>query len=336
MRKILITGGAGFVGRRFCKRFLDAGDEVHCVDPVAPLTGGIDPAAGWPMFDPREYANFRFSKQDCRQWFREHKDDDFDYALHLAAMVGGRAMIENKPLAVADDLSIDAEYWQWAEETRPAKTVCFSSSAAYPIDLQRSEGHRLLKEDDISFEGDIGMPDMSYGWAKLTCEYLAKLAHEKHGLKSVCYRPFSGYGEDQDDSYPFPSIIKRAIAHAGQSVLTVWGTGDQMRDFIHIEDCVDGVLSTMDRIDNADALNLSTGILTSFKQFARMAAEAVGYSPEVVGLSGQPEGVFARGGDTAKQREYGFEASLSFADGIRGAVNQISPTIGDFSGSSQD
>ena len=73
----------------------------------------------------------------------------------------------------------------------------------------------LLKEDMISFDGDIGMPDMSYGWAKLTCEYLARLAYEKHGLKSICYRPFSGYGEDQDDAYPFPSICKRALANRG-------------------------------------------------------------------------------------------------------------------------
>jgi GDP-L-fucose synthase len=232
-------------------------------------------------------------------------------------------MIENRPLAIADDLSIDAEYWQWAEHTRPEKTLCFSSSAAYPIKFQRDHDYRLLREDMISFDEDIGMPDMSYGWAKLTCEYLARLAYEKHGLKSVCYRPFSGYGEDQDDSYPFPSIIKRAIANAGNRILTVWGSGDQMRDFIHIEDCVDGALMTMDRIDDGDALNLSTGVYTSFKQFARMAAEAVGYSPEVLGLSDQPAGVFARGGDTAKQNELGFTARISFDEGVREAVGSI-------------
>jgi len=317
VKKILITGGAGFVGRRFCKRHLDAGDLVYCVDPVARDTGGIDPGRSWPLFDPREYDNFHFYRQDCREWFRAHVDDDFDYAFHLAAMVGGRAMIENRPLAVADDLSIDAEYWQWAEKTKPAKTVCFSSSAAYPIDKQREEGYELLTEDMIRFDGDIGMPDMSYGWAKLTCEYLARLAYEKHGLKSVCYRPFSGYGEDQDDTYPFPSICKRAISHIGQPTLTVWGTGEQMRDFIHIEDCVDGVLATMDKIDDGDALNLSTGIYTSFKQFARMAAEECGYEPEIVGLSKQPSGVFARGGDTRKQVEYGFRYLVGFREGIQ-------------------
>jgi nucleoside-diphosphate-sugar epimerase len=268
MRKILITGGAGFVGRHFVRRFLDFGDEVHAVDNVAPLTGGIDPQDGWPLFNPLDYKNFHFHREDCRDYFSRVLDDDFDYAFHLAAMVGGRLMIEQNPLAVADDLSIDAEYWQWALKAKPKKTICFSSSAAYPIKFQRHGDYRLLTEDLISFESDLGMPDMSYGWAKLTHEYLALLAYEKHGIRSVTYRPFSGYGEDQDDAYPFPSICKRAIAHRGESQLAVWGTGAQMRDFIHIENCVDGVLQTMDKIDNGDALNLSTGIYTSFKELA--------------------------------------------------------------------
>lgn len=321
MKRILVTGGAGFVGRRFCRRFLDDGDEVHCVDPVAPDTGGLDPDKGWPLYSPRDYGNFIFERTDCRQWFRDHPGEEFDLVVHLAAMVGGRAMIENKPLAVADDLSIDAEYWQWAERARPERTLCFSSSAAYPIKYQRETGYRLLTEDMIEFDSDIGMPDMSYGWAKLTCEYLARLAHEKHGLKSICYRPFSGYGEDQDDTYPFPSIVKRAIAHAGQPVLTVWGTGDQMRDFIHVDDCVAGALATMDRIDDGGALNLSTGVYTSFKQFARLAAELVGYSPEVTGLSDKPSGVFARAGDTAKQKAFGIVPRVSLEEGIQRAID---------------
>ena len=203
---------------------------------------------------------------------------------------------------------------------RDKRAARLSTHNQPPIGKQRESSYELLREDMIRFDDDIGMPDMSYGWAKLTCEYLARLAYEKHGLKSVCYRPFSGYGEDQDDSYPFPSICKRAIAHMGQPTLTVWGTGDQMRDFIHIEDCVDGVLTTMDKIDDGDALNLSTGIYTSFKQFARMAAEECGYEPEVIGLSDKPSGVFARGGDTKKQESLGFETNVDFRTGIKRAL----------------
>jgi nucleoside-diphosphate-sugar epimerase len=326
MRKILVTGAAGFVGRHLVKRLLDAGDEVHAVDCIAEYTGGIDPVDGWPFFFPYEYRNFHFYRQDCREWFEHRPDNDFDYAFHLAAMVGGRLMIENNPLAVADDLSIDAAYWQWAKRARPRKTACFSSSAAYPIELQREGNYVLLKEDMISFENNIGMPDMSYGWAKLTCEYLAKLAYEKHGLASICYRPFSGYGEDQDVAYPFPSICKRAIENRGASTLTVWGSGTQMRDFIHIEDCMDGIFGTLDKIENGDAVNLSTGVLTSFLGFARMAAEVVGYSPEVKGSTDKPAGVHARGGDTTKQRELGFVAKTDFLAGIERAIRHYLKT----------
>ncbi len=320
MRKILITGGAGFVGRRFCRHFLDQGDEVHCVDSILRYTGGVHPEEGWWLFEPRDFKNFHFYKEDCRDYFKRIRDTDFDYVFHLAAMVGGREMIDNNPLAVAEDLSIDSEYWQWAKNTKPAKTICFSSSAAYPIKLQRREHHVMLTEDMIDFTSDVGVPDMSYGWAKLTHEFLARLAYQKHGIRSVAYRPFGGYGEDQDANYPFPSICKRAMEHRGQPRLTVWGSGDQLRDFIHIDDCVRGVVTTMDKIEDGSAINLSTGILTSFKQFARMAAELLGYKPEIFGASDKPEGVFARGGDTAKQKSLGFEATIPFAQGIRQAL----------------
>lgn len=328
MSKILITGAAGFVGRHIVKRLLEGGHDVHAVDSLAEHTGGIYPEKGWPLFDPRDYAGFHFYKEDCRTWFERVQDTDFDYAYHLAAMVGGRLMIETNPLAVADDLSIDAAYWQWAKIARPKKTACFSSSAAYSIHLQRADHYVLLKEDMISFDGNIGMPDMSYGWAKLTCEYLARLAWEKHGLQSICYRPFSGYGEDQDDAYPFPSICKRALQYRGADTLTVWGTGTQMRDFIHIEDCVTGILGTIDKIDNGDALNLSTGIFTSFFEFALLAAEILGYHPQVVGMSDKPAGVHARGGDTAKQRSLGFEYSISFREGVTRALEYYSKQAG--------
>ncbi|MFL6373045.1 MAG: NAD-dependent epimerase/dehydratase family protein, partial [Pyrinomonadaceae bacterium] len=188
MRKVLVTGGAGFVGRRVVRRLLEAGDEVHCVDNLMPLSGAIEPGPSWLGIDPSDFDNFHFYNEDCREFFDRVKDDDYDYCFHLAAIVGGRLVIEQNPLAVAEDLSIDAAYWQWAAETCPQKSVCFSSSAAYPIKYQRLENYLLLTEDMVDFENDLGVPDMSYGWSKLTLEYLGRLAFEKHGLKSVVFR----------------------------------------------------------------------------------------------------------------------------------------------------
>lgn len=320
MRKILITGGAGFVGRRFVRRFLEAGDEVHCVDNIAKYTGGIHPDKGWPLFNPLEYANFRFYEKDCRDYFKKMADDDFDYCLHLAAIVGGRLMIDYNPLMVADDLSIDSAYWQWAKVTQPKKTICFSSSAVYPVKFQRKGSYILLSEDMVQFLDDIGKPDMTYGWSKLTHEYLAQMAFEKHGIQSVVYRPFSGYGEDQDLTYPFPSICKRVLENRNAETISVWGSGEQMRDFIYIEDCVDGVLATMDKINDASPLNLSTGTFTNFKSFAFQAAEILGFKPEIRGMSDKPEGTYARAGDTVKQRNYGFQYRVDFREGIKKAL----------------
>ena len=103
----------------------------------------------------------------------------------------------------------------------------------------------------------------------------------------------------------------------------MWGTGDQMRDFIHIDDCVRGVLATMGRIDDGSAINLSTGILTSFKEFAKKAANLLGYDPVISGTSNKPEGVFARGGDTSLQASLGFRHEISFEQGISRALDHL-------------
>jgi GDP-L-fucose synthase len=312
-RTILITGGAGFVGRHFTQFFLSSKDTVYCVDNVVRGTGGLYPGKWY--FNPRKYSKFKFYNEDCRKFFLRPSLPRFDYVLHLAAMVGGRLMIENNPMVVGDDLSIDSEFWQWAVKNKPKKVITFSSSAVYPTIFQKKNTYKLLTEQMVQFKAYIGMPDMSYGWAKLTSEYLGTLAFRRHGIRSVVYRPFSGYGEDQDLTYPFPSIMKR-IREAKNDRILVWGTGKQMRDFIHIDDCVKGVTSTMDKIHDAQALNLSTGKLTSFIDLIKLSGKILNKKFIILPTSGKPEGVFARGGDTKKQKKFGFRAEISLEEGI--------------------
>ena len=319
-KRILITGAAGFVGRRLVRFMLEKNYEVVAIDSIAPLTGGVDPNQGWPLYNPKDYKNFTFHKIDCRVWFIKNLNEKFDYIFHLAAMVGGREIIENNPLIVAEDLSIDSHFWQWCSKSKPEKVVSFSSSACYPIELQRHDNNRLLKEEDISFEKNIGMPDMTYGWAKLTCEYLGQIAFQKYGIKSICYRPFSGYGEDQDLNYPFPSICKRILKNKNSELINVWGSGNQSRDFIYIDDCIDGVYKTMDKINDGSAINLSTGKLTSFIEFAQKTCDIIGFNPKIEGTESKPEGVFARGGDVTKQHKLGFQHSTELTEGIKKAL----------------
>jgi len=325
--KVLITGGAGFVGRHTCKKYLEMGCDVTIVDNYYSGSGCL-PVERWPdHLKPSNPAQLTSIEQDCRQFFAETKEE-FDVIVHLAAVVGGRLVIENDPLAVGIDLAIDADFFYWLSRItfEPKRILYLSSSAAYPIAHQRAEGHQLLTEDMISFEGGaIGQPDLTYGWAKLTGEYLAQITHEKYGHHITCFRPFSGYGEDQDLSYPFPAILKRAIDKLNP--MTVWGSGRQMRDFIYIDDCIDSMVTIADQVGDASAINLSTGIPTSFNEYAKLAYEVVNGADDsltVENTSDKPEGVFARYGSTDLQEKYGARYKYSFREGIERCLDLFS------------
>jgi GDP-L-fucose synthase len=167
--------------------------------------------------------------------------------------------------------------------------------------------------------GVIGVADMSYGWSKLTGEFLSYLAVEKHGLKVAVYRPFSGYGADQALTYPFPSILRRVLENK-DGIIDVWGSGEQSRDFIYIDDCIDAILATYAKIDDAGALNLGTGVKTTFGDLVMRTCRVLGKQCTIRPLLDKPEGVFARYCDAAKQKEFGVIAKTPLDDGIRATL----------------
>ena len=227
---------------------------------------------------------------------------------------------------VATDLAIDADFFNLVVKSKPGprKVVYFSSSAAYPISLQTPERNCVLSESMIDFSGQLGLPDMTYGWAKLTGEFLARHAAKSYGLDVVCYRPFSGYGEDQDFTYPFPSVVRRVGNR--ESPLVVWGSGEQTRDFIYIEDVVDAVLATLDRIKPGEALNLGAGASVSFRQLAERACRIIGYQAELRNDPSKPEGVFARVGDCTEMHRWA-KPKTSLDEGI-GIVTSTRSRLG--------
>ncbi len=278
-------------------------ERGYAVTVVDDLSTGIDPRM-WPVGLARsieDSPHFEFLQSDVRGFVRD-ADAEFDLIVHLAAVVGGRLVIESSPLLVATDLAIDADLFNWmVQPPRPSKVLYFSSSAAYPIGLQTRDDPTVLDEGLIDFDAaEIGVPDMTYGWSKLTGELLARFAAQKHDLDVVCYRPFSGYGEDQDLSYPFPSIMQRVARR--DDPLVVWGSGEQERDFLHIDDVVDAVFSTCDRLAPAEALNLGSGVATSFAELAGLACEIAGHETEIVTDTTKPEGVFSRVADVTRMR----------------------------------
>ncbi|MFE3202228.1 NAD-dependent epimerase/dehydratase family protein [Embleya sp. NPDC059237] len=296
--KVLLTGSDGFVGRHLRRALEERGDDVTGVD----LGRGLD----------------------CIHLFRrgDHGPADgyadlpthYDLAIHCAAIVGGRSAIDGSPLSIATNLALDSWFFRWLADRHGARrAVYFSSSAAYPIALQGPDG-RALVESDIDL-ADPHVPDFTYGWAKLTGERLAQIA-EIAGARVHVFRPFSGYGTDQDDAYPFRAFIDRGRCQADP--FAIWGDGNQVRDWIHIDDIVAAVLAAVDQ-DVPGPVNLSTGRATSFNEFADMVTREVGYRPAIRHEHAAPRGVAYRVGDPTRMRTF-HTPRITLEEGIRRAL----------------
>lgn len=335
MRLHLISGGCGFVGRNMVKRLYETTEDgILFIDNLfigKHPTDWLDVPLSGTRGDMEVYGEDErlfFIKDDFRSFLRRVLDDEkyvqktygidfqrFADVFHYAAIVGGRAVIDGDPMMVALDLSIDAEFFFWVCRYKPGRVLYPSSSAAYPVNLQTEEDAIALKESDID-RTNMGQPDMTYGWAKLTGEYLAHIAAKHYGVKVTCIRPFSGYGEDQDLTYPIPAIAQR-IARKEDPV-TVWGTGRQGRDFVHIEDVMDCILLAMDHIHDGSAINIGMGKLTSFLEIIEVLAQVAGYEPEIKPLPDKPVGVHSRycNMDYVKER-LGWEPKISVYEGMK-------------------
>ncbi|HEX3778588.1 MAG TPA: NAD-dependent epimerase/dehydratase family protein [Pseudonocardiaceae bacterium] len=295
---VLITGHRGFVGRHVWRACEARGDSLVGVD----LVDGLD----------------------CREYFRHAAPDRFDLVVHCAATVGGRGMIEGAQLRVATNLSLDSEMFAWAARTRQRRVVYLSSSAVYPVKLQVSHsiGWRLT-ESDLDLQratehGLGGMPDATYGWAKLSGEVLAQYARDA-GVRVLVVRPFSGYGEDQHTDYPFPAFIQRAGRRDPQ--FTVWGDGQQTRDFIHVDDVVAGMLEMVAQ-DVDGPVNLCTGRPTSMDDLARLACATAGYEPALWHIRDAPSGVAYRVGNPAVMSGW-YEPKVTLEEGVTRALRRL-------------
>jgi nucleoside-diphosphate-sugar epimerase len=290
---VVVTGARGFLGRHFVAALEARGDYVMPVD--------------LPEHAENRDA-LQFFQTDPYQW---------DLMVHCAAVAPHREAIDGRALAVgAGNLELDAAMFQWAARTRPGRVIYFSSSAAYPIELQRDDARRSrpLREDDIDLF-DPEQPDAIYGHVKLTGERLAA-AYRAHGGAVTVVRPFSGYGEDQSAEFPFGAFRDRA--RRGEDPFVVWGSGEQVRDWVHVDDVVGPVLAAVDAgVDGP--LNIATGIGTSMAELAAMFCAEAGYSPRFEFLRDRPAGVAYRVGDPTRLHEI-YTPCVTLVEGVKRAL----------------
>jgi nucleoside-diphosphate-sugar epimerase len=295
--RVLVTGSKGFVGRHMVEAFQRRGDTVL----------GMDLVDGNDMVVAMRSQNFAWAL-----------NGGFDLVVHCAAHVKGREEIDGSPLAVGTNLALDSIFFRWLELAGVPRAVYFSSSAAYPAATQNAGMTVDLSEDMAARVGQFfGEPDATYGWAKLTGEILAEHARAR-GHEVLVVRPFSGYGEDQSLDYPFPSFIARAARR--DDPFQIWGDGEQVRDFVHIDDVVGATLALLDAGEQGP-VNIGTGRPTSFNQLAEMVVDEVGggYRPRIEHLPAKPVGVRYRVADTTRLRRF-YQPRISLEQGVEQAL----------------
>jgi nucleoside-diphosphate-sugar epimerase len=215
----------------------------------------------------------------------------FDLVVHCAAQAPHRAGIDNQPAAMVYNQLLDAAMFDWAIRTKQRRILYFSSCAALDRNL-----------DD-------------YGWTKLTGERMAASAR-RTGVPVTVVRPYSGYGEDQGEDWPFRAFVERAKRH--EDPYTIWGDGQQVRDWIHIDDVVNGALAVVES-GTEDPVNLCTGIGTSMTDLAHMICREVGYEPDFEYRLDRPGGSAYRVGSPFELLRY-YQPQVSLDEGIKRAL----------------
>lgn len=302
--KILVTGASGFLGSWFLDHFLksQSPDDIWYMD-IRPHPAGLP-----------------IDVEDMESWLSTF-DEQVDLAFHFAAPVGGRMKIEHDPMYNADAFRLDSVFFRWAV-THAKLAIYPSSSAIYPTSLQGSYGSLLLNEGFARPDHpNWSAPDELYGFTKLAGEYMAWKAAEKHGLSTLCIRPFSGYGPGQSLDYPIPSILARAKRR--EDPLTVWGSGSQTRDFVYVTDIVAATMARIEAgVSGYETMNISSGFGTTFQTIATVAAELVGYRPEIVFDLSKPEGVQDRRGDNQRMVHH-WKPEVYLRDGLKYVLDSL-------------
>lgn len=294
MPKLLITGSAGFLGANAYTWLRRQGHNVTGVD--------IEPG---PTVD---------HWMDVRKFTRV-MNVDYDAILHFAAFVKGRDNIENQFVQMMSNVDIDTAVIDYA--TRHTGHLVYpSSSAVYPVMYQGEEPVKLTESMVDLSTTTLGMPDHIYGWTKLSAERLLYEVHRNSKLKITVFRPFSGYGPGQTTDYPVPNLVKMIMA--GPDQVTVWGNGEQTRDFVYVTDimrCLDWSL-----VHDHDylSLNIGSGAATSFRSVIETAhLHCYGRKPAHINtLMDKPVGVTNRVADITQLTQLGLRPDISLEQGL--------------------
>jgi nucleoside-diphosphate-sugar epimerase len=314
--RVLVTGGASFIGSHLVDRLVSLGAAVRVADDLS--SGRLENLDGC-----RD--RIEVLEGDLRdRGFARRAVDNVEMVFHLAACHGGRGFIDTHPAECASNMVLDGIVF---DEARRAGTerVCFASSACvYPVQLQikPEDGKTLLLREEYAdpFKAGCAAADGEYGWAKLMGEMALKAHWKQHGMKSVCCRLFTAYGERENETHAVIALIAKAFIR--MDPYEIWGDGQQDRNFTYVGDIVDGMIRASERIDDASAVNIGTTEHIRIIDAVRMIFDEMEFQPERFAFdTTKPVGVYSRAADLKRTRSLlDWEPQTSFAEGLRRTI----------------
>ena len=306
-KKILITGGAGFLGSFIVEKLI--------------RERGVN----------RENIRVpRSKKLDLRRWDNCVKAvDNIDVVIHLAARVGGIGFNKQNPATLFyDNTMMGVQMMEAARQEGVQKFVALGTVCAYPKYTPVP-----FREEDL-WNGYPEETNAPYGVAKKILLVQAQAYREQYGFNAIYLLQVNLYGPrdnfDPERSHVIPALIKKMVDAKldVKKEVGVWGTGKVSREFLYVKDAAEGILLATEKYNKPDPVNLGAGREITIRELVNLIAELVGYKGKIVWDTSKPDGQPRRCLETSKAKEeFGFEAKTDLKEGLKRTIKWYRNTL---------
>jgi len=298
-KRVIVTGGAGFLGRVV----VDQLEHKGCKHITVPRS---------QQFDLRKTSSIRKLYTQARP----------DMIIHLAAVVGGiGANRENPGKFFYDNLMMGVELMEQARQMNVPKFVAIGTICAYPKFCPVP-----FKEDTI-WDGYPEETNAPYGLAKKMLLVQSQAYRQQYGYNSIYLLPVNLYGPGDnfswESSHVIPALIRKCVdaKKRGDKQIIVWGTGKATREFLYVDDAARGIILASEKYNSSEPVNLGAGFEISIKKLVELIVKLTKFKGEIVWDQTKPDGQPRRCLDTTRARkEFGFEAKVSFEAGLKKTI----------------
>jgi len=298
-KKILVTGGRGFLGQALVPLL-----KKECIDVLT---------FGSKDYDLRE-------QSDVRKLLRDTKPE---IVIHLAVDGGGIGYMKENPGSVYENnIMMNTLIQKESRMKNVEKFVGIGSVCSYPKFTPVP-----FKEENL-WNGYPEETNAPYGLAKKMMMVQSQAYREQYGFNAIHLMPVNLYGPNDDfdleNSHVVPALIRKMVdaKKEGKKSIELWGTGSASREFLYVDDCAKGILMATKYYDKPEPINLGAGSETTIKDLAETTKELVNFKGKIIWDINKPDGQPRRCLDTSKaEREFGFKAQTSLEKGLRKTIN---------------